>query len=170
MPSPPHRAKKAASISEDDQGLVRRFAWEIDAINVHLEEVRQFWARTLGISGPQWMILTALADLDEENGVAVNAVAKMLHVDPSFVTTQSKLLEKRGLLRRRPSTTDARVVEMSLSDKTRKHFANLLEQQKSLHAFIFEEFDNRKLQALVDGLAALKARLEKARVKLALDL
>ncbi|WP_430649569.1 MarR family transcriptional regulator [Bradyrhizobium murdochi] len=36
----------------------------------------------------------------------------------SFVTTQSKLLEKKGFLRRKPSTSDARVVQMSLTDKT----------------------------------------------------
>jgi hypothetical protein len=33
----------------------------------------------------------ALADLE---GVPVNTVSKMRHVDPSFVTTQSKLLKK----------------------------------------------------------------------------
>ena len=69
---------------------------------MHLEEIRQFWAKTLGISGPQWMILMAMADLDKADGVPVNVVSKLLHVDPSFVTTQSKLLEKKGFLRRRP--------------------------------------------------------------------
>ena len=87
--------------------IIRRFTWEISSINMYLEELRQFWARTLGISGPQWLILMAISDLDKDDGVPVNVVSKLLHVDPSFVTTQSKLLEKKGLLRRRPSPTDA---------------------------------------------------------------
>src|SRR6201985_446709 len=95
-----------------NQDLVRRFTWEVASINVHLQEIRYFWAKTLGISGPQWMILMALADLDEKDGVPVNAVSKKLHVDSSFVTTQSKLLEKKGFLRRKTSAEDARIVLM----------------------------------------------------------
>ena len=144
--------------------------WEIASINVHLEELRQFWAKVLGISGPQWMILMALSDLDRDDGVAVNVVSKLLHVDPSFVTTQSKLLEKKGFLRRKTSSSDARVVQMSLTDKTRKHLAGLAERQEALNEFIFEEFDHRELADFTGKLAALKTRLEKARLKIALDI
>src|SRR5216683_6344889 len=82
-----HDAKK-------DTDVLRRFSWEIISIGAYQEELRHFWARTLGVSGPQWMIVVALSDFDQGEGVPVNVVSKMLHVDPSFVTTQSKLLEK----------------------------------------------------------------------------
>jgi len=59
-----------------------------------------FWAQTIGISKPQWMILITVAELDRGHGVPVKDVSTMLHVDPSFVTTQSKLLEKYGFVRR----------------------------------------------------------------------
>ena len=51
-----------------------------------------------------------VGDLDTGNGVPVKDVSAMLHVDPSFVTTQSKMLEKNGFMRRVPSRQDARVV------------------------------------------------------------
>ena len=101
-----------------NQDTIRRLTWVIASINVHLEELRYFWAKTLGISGPQWMILMALADMDQDEGVPVNVVSKKLHVDSAFITTQSKLLEKKGFLRRKTSTEDARIVQMSLTDKT----------------------------------------------------
>ena len=116
------------------------------------------------------MIIMALADLDEGDGVPVNAVSKMLHVDPSFVTTQSKLLEKKGLVRRKTSTADARIVNMSLSDKTYKHLANLASQQEALNEFIFSEFSAGEINELTGKLAALKKRLEKACIKVAVDL
>jgi MarR family transcriptional regulator, organic hydroperoxide resistance regulator len=162
--------RSAVSSAAKNQDLARRFAWEIASISVHLEEIRQFWARTLGITGPQWMVLTAIADLDKERGVAVNAVSKMLHVDPSFVTTQSKLLEKKGFLRRKPSPDDARVVLMSLTDKTTKQLAGLAAQQESLAEFVFEEFSERELTDLIGKLGALKNRFEKASLRVALDL
>jgi MarR family transcriptional regulator, organic hydroperoxide resistance regulator len=100
-----------------NQDAARRFTWEIASISMHLEEIRYFWAKTLGISGPQWMILMALADLDKGEGASVKAVAKLLNVDSSFVTTQSKIIEKKGLVRRRTSEDDARVVQMSLTER-----------------------------------------------------
>lgn len=148
----------------------RRFAWEIAAINVHLQEIRYFWAKTLGVSGPQWMILMALADLDKGEGVPVKVVSKMLHVDPSFVTTQSKMLEKKGFLRRKTSGEDARVVQMSLTDKTYKHIASLASQQEELNNFIFAEFTERELGEFTGKLAALKARLEKASLKVSMGI
>ena len=163
----PGPAVKPQDINQD---AVRRFTWAIAAINVHMEELRYFWAKAIGISGPQWMILMALADLDEADGVPVNVVSKKLHVDPSFVTTQSKLLEKKGFVRRKGSTEDARVVHMSLTDKTRKHLAGLAAQQEALNEFIFAEFDNRALDDFTGKLTALQNRLEKACLKVVADL
>src|SRR5215471_12084385 len=157
-------AKKFAGSATDtskNQDAVRHFTWAIAAISVHLEELRYFWAKALGISGPQWMILMALADMDQDEGVPVNAVSKKLHVDSSFVTTQSKLLEKKGFLRRKTSVEDARIVQMSLTDKTYKHLAGLASQQEALNDFIFAELNERELDDLNSKLTALQRRLEK---------
>ncbi|KRR28847.1 MarR family winged helix-turn-helix transcriptional regulator [Bradyrhizobium retamae] len=166
LPSP---ARALGSSSAEGQEVVRRFMWEIRSINVYLEELRQLRANALGITGPQWMILMALADLDRENGVPVNVVSKLMHVDSSFVTTQSKLLEKKSLLRRKPSASDARVVQLSLTDKTYKHLASLAAQQEALDEFVFGEFGTRELTEFAGRLTALRYRLEKARLKVALD-
>jgi MarR family transcriptional regulator, organic hydroperoxide resistance regulator len=156
-------------VGAKNQDTIRRLTWVIASINVHLEELRYFWAKTLGISGPQWMILMALADMDQDEGVPVNVVSKKLHVDSSFITTQSKLLEKKGFLRRKTSTEDARIVQMSLTDKTYKHLASLASQQEALNDFIFAELDNEQIGQLTDKLTMLESRLEKARLKVVVD-
>ncbi len=166
----PARRAGARGTTSKNQDVIRRFAWVIAAISVRLEELRYFWGKTLGISGPQWMILMALAEIDQDDGVPVNVVSKKLHVDSSFVTTQSKLLEKSGFIRRKTSTEDARIVQMSLTDKTYKHLASLAAQQEALNEFIFSELDDREISELTDKLAALQNRLEKACLKLVLDI
>ena len=153
-----------------NQDVIRRFTWVIASINVHLEELRYFWAKALGISGPQWMIVMALHDLDQGEGVPVNAVSKKIHVDSSFVTTQSKLLEKKGFLRRKTSSEDARIVQMSLTDKAYKHLAGLAERQEALNEYIFAELNDRQLAELNETMAALQSRLEKATLKAAADI
>lgn len=160
---------KAADANSKNQEVVRQFVWDIASINVHLEEIRHFWAKELGISGPQWMILMAVGDLDRGNGVAVKDVSAMLHVDPSFVTTQSKMLEKNGFMRRIPSSEDARVVLMSLSDKASKKIATLSSRREVISDFVFAGFDDRALKDITSQLTSLKNRLEKATLMLALD-
>jgi MarR family transcriptional regulator, organic hydroperoxide resistance regulator len=166
------RAREECRLGETaakNQDTIRRFAWVINSVGVHLEELRYFWAKALGISGPQWMILMALADLDDKDGIPVNVVSKKLHVDPSFVTTQSKMLEKKGFLRRKTSTEDARIVLMSLTDKTYKQMAGLAAQQEALNEFIFAELSNKQLDDLIDTLSGLRNRLEKGRLKVIAD-
>jgi MarR family transcriptional regulator, organic hydroperoxide resistance regulator len=97
----------------------------------------------------------------------VKVVAKMLHVDPSFVTTQSKILEKKGFVRRKTSGDDARVVLMSLTEKTYKHIAGLASRQEALNDFIFAEFSDPELSEFTGQLEALKNRIEKASLKIA---
>jgi MarR family transcriptional regulator, organic hydroperoxide resistance regulator len=152
------------------QDAFRKFPWEITSINVHLDQIRDFWAHNLGVTGPQWMILMAVSDLDQGDGVPVKDVSAALRVDPSFVTTQSKMLEKMSLLRRASSNQDARVVLMSLSEKARKHAANLSAKQELFSKFIFSEFNEATLRDILSKLASLENRLEKAALKLSADL
>jgi DNA-binding MarR family transcriptional regulator len=157
------------STASKDQDVIRRFTWVIASINVHLEELRYFWAKALGISGPQWLILMALVDLDQDDGVPVNAVSKKLHVDSSFVTTQSKILEKKGFLHRKTSTEDARIVKMSLTDKTYKHLSSLDSRRQALNEFIFAELKDKQISELTETLQTLQNRLEKAILKVVAD-
>lgn len=149
--------------------IIKRFTLEISSINSRLERVRQFWGKALGVSAPQWMILIAISDLDKNDGVPINVVSKLLHVDPSFVTTQSKLLEQKELLRRTSSPADARVVRLSLTDKTKKHLSGLAEQHKAFKKTVFEEFNEHELAEFTGKLAMLNIRLEKACLIAAMD-
>ena len=73
-------------------------------------------------------------------------------------------------MRRKTSGDDARVVQMSLTDKSYKHIASLAAQQEELNNFIFAEFNDRDLSEFTDKLTALKARLEKASLKVSMGI
>jgi DNA-binding MarR family transcriptional regulator len=153
-----------------DHEIFGQFTWEISSIDFYLGELRYFWAKALSISSPQWLILMALANMDKGEGVSVKAVSKMLHVDSSFVTTQSKMLEKLGFLRRKTSEGDARIVQMSLTDKAYKRLASLASRQESLNDFIFSEFNEKELVEFTAKLKSLKGRIEKACLRAAIDI
>jgi DNA-binding MarR family transcriptional regulator len=153
------------------QDAAERLAWEIVSTSVRLEELRSIWAKMIGITGPQWMIMTVLANADDRNiGLPVGAVSRALRVDQSFVVTQSKLLEKKNLLRRKNSSEDARVVNLSLTDHAKKQIANLSSQRKDLNEFVYAELDLRELQQLTGKMDSIKNRLEKAIARISAEL
>lgn len=64
-----------------------------------LKELREFWASTLGIIGPQWMILVAIADLDKDKGVPVKVSLNYSGLIPH--SSQRNRSLKNGHLRRK---------------------------------------------------------------------
>ncbi|MDH2357724.1 MarR family transcriptional regulator [Bradyrhizobium sp. SSUT112] len=163
------QAIQAGNGSAESQELVRRLTLEIRTLNVCLEDFLHVRAEALGITGTQLGILMALTDLGKNGGAPAGVLAKLMKVDPSFITLHSKALEKLGFIRRKPGIRDARVVQLSLTDKARKRLANIAAQQQEVDQFVFGELGNEELTRLSSRLAALRKRLESARLKAELE-
>jgi DNA-binding MarR family transcriptional regulator len=157
------QTKVPASVEPDgsaprDYGLSHQIIWDLVSISNHLEEMRRCWAKFFGISGPQWLILMAINDLDQGDGVSVGEVSAKVHAVATFVTKQTKLLEKQGFLKRVSSTSDARVVLMSLSDEAREEISKMSERWEALHRFMFSDFDASTWRDVKYKLELLKKR------------
>lgn len=104
QPLQAERVEEPPSVSEAyahrDFGLSHQVIWDFVSISNNLEDMRRAWAKLFGISGSQWLILMAIADLDQGNGVSVGDVSHKIHAVSTFVTTQTKILERMGLLNR----------------------------------------------------------------------
>ncbi len=88
---------------------------------MNLDEVRNFWAKVLGSSGPEWMIVMALQHLDEGEGSSVQAIADMLRVNRTFVISQSRFPTNRGLIRESAAGENGAAAQLSLTDQARRH-------------------------------------------------
>jgi DNA-binding MarR family transcriptional regulator len=146
------------------------FLWNIFSISNFYEEISFAWAQMLGVNVHQWMILMAIRDLDRGSGISVSGVSAKLHADPSFVTSQSKSLEKLGFLRRVNSAADARVVLMSLTDKASKDIANLLATQEPAKKSIFCDLGDNCLDDVNTKLSLLREKFQRAAKRLAAEL
>jgi MarR family transcriptional regulator, organic hydroperoxide resistance regulator len=148
-PQRPRRVVSKALATGLSDELVRESIWRVFAISSHLDQIRRAWGALLGVSGPQWIILMAIDHLDQGEGVAVKEVSTKLQVNATFITTQTKLLEEAGLLRRKPSSQDARVVLMSFTDKARRELERLAERRRQINDLIFAGVNQRELAELV---------------------
>jgi DNA-binding MarR family transcriptional regulator len=107
-------------------------------------------------------MIFALRDFDNHGtGLRVKEVATILNVDPTFVTTQSKLLEANGFVSRNASSEDGRVVRLSLTDKTLKQLADLSIRQKKINDYILSEFTDPVASVCHEGCSRSKTRWKK---------
>ncbi|HEX7006883.1 MAG TPA: MarR family transcriptional regulator [Alphaproteobacteria bacterium] len=93
----------------------RKLVYDLITIAVRLEAVRDLLGRRMGVTGPQYSILMAVAHNQGERGVAVRAVADQLHVSGAFVTSEVGKLVREGLIEKRTNPEDRRSVLLSLT-------------------------------------------------------
>jgi DNA-binding MarR family transcriptional regulator len=109
----------------------------------------------MGITYPQYLVLSALA---EHDGRTVGAIAERLSLESSTITPPVKRLEQAGLVQRRRSTTDERQVHVWLTEAGRelihrsKCLGDALMERSGMTAGEFQAF-NRKIHALLDALS-----------------
>ncbi|MCK1513224.1 winged helix-turn-helix transcriptional regulator [Bradyrhizobium sp. 190] len=166
--SPVSSKAKQPDMDQKDK-LLSEFTWNLVAINVYLEDIRRIWASALGVSGPQWLILMAISDLDTGAGISVGQVSTKIHASSTFVAMQSKSLENSGFLARAVSPNDARVVLMSLTEKSRTEIAKLSLLRTNLRDNIFADMTDRTLKEMTETMTLMRRRIEKAALQLDLD-
>lgn len=152
-----------------NEETIRRFVGGLFAIHAHLDDIHKVWAKLLGVSEPQWLILLAVDELDNGEGVPGNKISAKVHIHPAFVTTQTKMLEKAGFLTRVVSANDARFVLMSLTSKARAEIAKLSERRHALNESIFAGLDDRGLLEVTDTLTEIMKNAERAARRLSAE-
>lgn len=135
--------------------------WDISAISVYTMRIAELLGKRIGVSGPQWMILIAIEELSEGSGLSVKAVAALLHVDSSFVSVQSKVLEKRDLIRRSRCMEDRRIMLLSLTNKAISLLKSLVPTRPRLHESIRADLDRAAFLQLSNMLSDLRDRMRK---------
>src|SRR5271169_722751 len=74
----------------------RELVYNFLTVANRLEEVRRHLGSRIGITGPQYSLMMAIAELQGSTGVSVGRVDGYLHVAGTFVTAESgKLSRKR---------------------------------------------------------------------------
>lgn len=113
-----------------------------------LEGVRAQLAQHIGVSAPQYEILSHLREHMGCGGLTVNEVAERLHCSSSFVTTEAGKLHRSGLTLRNRDPEDGRCVRLSLSPKCERRFREMAPLQQELNNTLFASLTARQFQLL----------------------
>ncbi len=120
-----------------------------------MEIVRAHLGYRIGMSGPQYSVLIAVAHLQEADGVSVGAVADALHVSSAFVASETGKLAQRGLLDKRTNPNDRRGVLVSVSPAGRQAIARIGGEIRAINDLFFSALGSKGFAALSETIAAL---------------
>jgi len=109
------------------------------------------WLDKLGLTYPQYLVLSALWEGDEQT---ISAIAAHLDLEPSTITPLVKRLEEAGHVVRRRNKEDERQVKVSLTEKGRAIRAETKTLADALYG---------KSKMTVDALADLNDRIKALR-------
>jgi DNA-binding MarR family transcriptional regulator len=108
--------------------------------------------RSAGVSGAQLFVLQALAD---RSASSLNELADRTLTDQSSVSVIVRRLADRKLIARKPSTEDARRVELSLTSAGQRMLARCPEPTQARLVRALRRIDASELDTLTVGLRAL---------------
>ncbi len=141
-----------------DRGSDRRFrqlVYDLLTLAARMNTVREHLAQQIGISGPQYSVLVAVAQFQGTAGVSVSMLAKALHVTSAFVATETGRIAALGLLQKRTNPEDRRSVLISLTRSGREQIGRLSPEIRAINDLFFAPLDHRAFTAFASASAAL---------------
>jgi MarR family transcriptional regulator, organic hydroperoxide resistance regulator len=141
-----------------ERGADRRFrslVADLLTIATRMEIVRAHHGRRIGITGPQYSVLIAIAHLQGDNGASVGAVAQALHVSSAFIAVETNKLARLGLVLKRRNPEDRRGVLLSLAPRGRLKIDRAADEIRAVNDLFFGELDPGSFRALCKAAAAL---------------
>jgi DNA-binding MarR family transcriptional regulator len=144
-PSPDKTPSQEATSIRDVMDALRRIVRDLRLSARDAE-------RSAGVSGAQLFVLQTLAD---ECASSLNDLADRTLTDQSSVSVVVRRLVDRKLIARKPSTRDARRIELSLTPAGRRMLARCPEPTQARLVQGLRRMRESELDALTAGLAAL---------------
>jgi DNA-binding MarR family transcriptional regulator len=160
-PLPP-TVSAPALLSGGTDARFRQLVYDLFTVSVRMEAVRDALARELGVSGPQYSILMAIARLAGDAGVPVGQVADQLHVTGAFVTVEAGKLVRAKLVEKSPNPKDGRSVLLRLSARGAQRLERLAPKVCAVNDRFFGVLDRGDFETLARAAAALVQRSDEA--------
>ncbi len=136
--------------------LDRQLGFSLYSAHISVNRVYKPWLDKLGLTYPQYLVLSVLWEGDEQT---ISAIAGHLDLEPSTITPLVKRLEEAGHLVRKRNPLDEREVKVSLTDQGRairaetKTLADALYKKSGMDVDVLVDL-NTRIKQLRDAFRA----------------
>ena len=158
----PLTATSPILVSGGSDHSFRKLLYDFFTVSARLETMKRYLGKRMGLTGPQYTIMMAVAELQGETGVSVGRVGEYLHVTGTFVTIESGKLIRKGLMEKHPDDQDGRLSLLSLAPKGIKTFRSLFPELQQINDVFFELDSRAEFERLCQTLAKLVGNAQRA--------
>jgi DNA-binding MarR family transcriptional regulator len=143
-------------VDEPDAFLLLNFLGEISR---RVSSTYTSWLRSQGIDFSEYVVLWALR-LMEPRPVSVSALRARVVMSSGGIAIAINRLDRKRLVRRRPSPADGRTVLVALTPKGRRLINRLMALDLDRHEALLAGLSPMQRGAVLDGLAELLGRFQ----------
>ena len=140
----------------------RALVHDLLTVSSRMELVRGHLGARMGVSGPQYSVLVAIAHLQGDSGVSVSDLAEALHVSNAFIASETGKLAQRRLVHKRVNPHDRRGVLLSIATAGRIEIGKIGEEIRAINDLFFGALDAKTFAALSTAVSALVTSSRKA--------
>jgi DNA-binding MarR family transcriptional regulator len=158
---PPTTSRRALLKGGSDRDF-RALVHDLLTVSSRMELVRGHLGARMGMSGPQYSVLVAIAHLQGDGGVSVSDLAEALHVSNAFIASETGKLARRRLVHKRVNPHDRRGVLISIAAAGRIEIGKIGEEIRAINDLFFGALDAKAFAALSMAVGALVTSSRKA--------
>ena len=158
----PLTATSPILVSGKSDHSLRKLLYDFFTVSARLETVKRYLGERLGLTGPQYTIMMAVAELQGKIGVSVGRVGEYLHVTGPFVTMESGKLIKKGFLERRSDLQDRRVSLLSVAPNGAQALQSLFPELQQINDVFFDLGSRPEFERLCKTLEKLVGNSQRA--------
>jgi len=158
----PLTATSPILVSGESDHSLRKLLYDFFTVSARLATVRRYLGERMSITGPQYSIMMAVAELQGKTGVSVGRVGEYLHVTGTFVTMESGKLIKKGLLEKHADLQDRRLSLLSLAPQGVKALQSLFPEVRQINDVFFELDSRTEFERLCKTLEKLVGNGQRA--------
>lgn len=135
---PPHTISRSDYLRGESDAEFRETIYALVQCVGRLLMCREAFGRSLGLTASQYAVLMGVAYRQGDAGVTVRDLSEHIAVAPTHVTTEVGRLARKGLLIKRPSSSDRRSVLVSLSRRGEIAIADVAPFVRKINDLLFE--------------------------------
>ena len=158
----PPTVSRPALLEGGSDGRFRTLVHDLLTIATRMELLRGYLGARMGVSGPQYSVLIAVAHLQGDSGASVTALARALHVSKAFIASETGKLAQRGLVHKRQNPHDRRGVLLSIAPAGRLEIGRIGAEIRRINDLFFGALDAKAFAALSTAIGTLVASSRRA--------
>lgn len=165
-PFPPRTVTLPEMLDGPSDHQFRQTIYRFVQASGRLADCREGFAREMGLTGNQYVVLMSVAYQQGDTGVGIAAIAANIGLAPTHATTEVGRLVRKGLLDKQPSPVDKRGVLIKLTEQGRTAVTEVSKVVRIVNDLLFQDIDGTELKTLLSLSERLVRNSERALAEL----